>query len=219
MKLLSVNQARSIWFIKLVDFTRGRSLISMIPSIVNRYKFQIFPTKPEEFELGNGVKFSLGSFQKDQQNMAIDLVIFSDGLVADTKSSTEDSDFFLNESLTWIAVEFGLVPYQEVLRSKVYLSELWVQTDKSLNSLNPKLESFAKRLTSLIVGHEHHPISFETSGINFWTDPIIVNPPGAFRFERAEKAPFGEQRYYSAAPLQTDVHLEMLGEFENILSG
>lgn len=219
MKLLSVKQARSIWLVNLVDLTRGRSVTPMIPSIIDRYKFLKFPTKPEELDLSQGVKFLAGTFQKNQNNLAIDLTVFNDGFVADTRSSTEDSDDFLNEHLTWIATELNLSPYQEVLRSKVYFSELSVQTDKHLNALNPKLENFAKRITSLIVGHNHHPISFETTGITFWTDPIVVNPPGPFRFERAENTPFGDHRYYSAAPLQTNVHFEMLMELENILGG
>ncbi len=114
-------------------------------------------------------------------------------------------------------MEIDLVPYQEVLRSKLYLSELYVQTKKSLNSLNPKLSAFAKHLTSLIVGHEHHPIAFETSGLSFWTDPGIGSPPGSFRFERVIDVPFNTNRYYSSAPLQTDAHLKMLEELENIL--
>lgn len=220
MKFLSVQRARSIWFVHLVELNPfGRSLVPMIPSIVDRYKFQIFPTKPEELDLSKGVKFIAGTFQKDpQHDIAVDLTIFNDGLVADTRSSTEDSDAFLNEYLTWIATEFGLVPYQEVLRSKAYLSELWVKTDKHLNSLNPKLENFAKRLTSLIAGHQNRPIAFETTGITFWTDPVSVNPPGAFRFERAENIPFGEHRYYSTAPLQTEKHVKLLNELETILS-
>jgi hypothetical protein len=219
MKLLSVKQARSIWFVKLVDLNpRGHNLLAIIPGIIEKYKFQIFPIKPDELDLSKGVKFLVGTFQKDHKNIAIDLTVFNDGLVADTRSSTEDSDAFLNDYLTLLSTELDLVPYQEVLRSNAYLSELWVQTDKSLNALNPKLADFAKRLTSLVVGHSHHHIAFESTGITFWTDPIVVNPPGPFKFERAENTPFGESRYYSAAPLQTNVHLEMLTELESILS-
>jgi len=217
MKLLSVKQARSIWFINIMDLIHGRSSVPLIPSIVEKYKFQIFPNKPDELDLSKGVKFLAGTFQKDQHNIGIDLTVFNDGFVADTRSSTDDSDAFLNEHLTWITTELGLPPYPEVLRSTVYLSELWVQTDKPLNALNPKLADFANRLTSLIVGHGHHPIAFETTGISFWTDPIVVNPPGPFRFERADNTPFGERRYYSTAPLQTNIHFEMLKELENIL--
>jgi len=219
MKLLSVKQARSIWLVNLVDLNpRGRNLLFLIPNIVNRYKFSLFPTKPEELDLSKGIKFQLGSFQKNQQfEISIDLTIYNDGLLGDTRSSTEDSDAFLDDFLTYMAEEFDFVSYQNILRSKSYVSELWVQTDKSLNNLNPKLEKFAKKLTSLIEGHSHHPIAFETYGIAFWTNPTITLPPGPFRFERAGEIPFTENRYYSVAPLQTEVHLELLMEFEKIL--
>ncbi len=223
MKLLSIKQARSIWLIYLIEINpRGLNLYTLIKPMIEKYKFKIYPTKPEELGFGKEtreIKFSGGSFEKDpQHNIGFDLTIYNDGLTLDTRSSTDDSDTILNEFLTWISTEIDLVPYQEVLRSKLYLSELYVQTKKSLNSLNPKLAAFAKHLTSLIVGHEHHPIAFEMSGITFWTDPSVINPPGPFRFERTIDIPFIENRYYSAAPLQTNVHLEMLIELESILS-
>lgn len=220
MKLLSVKQARAIWLINLIDLNpRGRNLLALIPGIIAKYKFQVFPIKPEDLDLTKGVKFFGGVFQKNSQaEMNVNLTVYLDGLLADTQSSTEDSDLFLDELLTSVINELGLVPYKEVLRTKSYVSELLVRTDKSLNALNPKLENFAKRLTSLIAGHSHHPIAFETYGISFWTDPIITLPPGPFRFERVGEIPFAENRYYSAAPLQTDTHLELLMEFEKILS-
>jgi len=219
MKLLSVNRARSIWVGNLIDLNpRGYSLIRIVPDIINKYGFQKFPTKFEEFDPAEGVKFLGGIYQNDAKHkINVDIQIFNWGSVVDTRSSTKDSDDFLDEFLTWIVKEMDLVPYQEIIRTKVYLSELSVQTDKSLNALNPKLDKFARRLTSLIAGHEHHPIKLETSAIALSTDPNIVGPPGAFRFERAENIPFSENRYYSAAPLQTDIHLEMLKELESIL--
>jgi hypothetical protein len=223
MKLLSIKQARSIWLIYLIELNpRGLSLFTLINPIIEKYKFQIYPTKPEEFGYSKEIreiKFIGGSFPRDQQhNIAFDLTIFNDGLMVDTRSSTDDSDGIIDEFLTWVSAEFDLVPYQEVLRSKLYLSELFVQTEKSLNSLNPKLANFGALLTSLIVGHEHHPIAFETSSLSFWTNPTIDNPPGPFRFERVIDAPFNTNRYYSAAPLQTEAHLKILEELEKILS-
>jgi hypothetical protein len=221
MKLLSVKQARAIWLVSIVDLNpRGLSLFGLIMPIVEKYKFQIYPTKPEEL-IGKDVleiKFNGGSFKKDtKHNIAVDLTIFNDGLVVDTRSSTNDSDAFLNDFLNHLSKEFNLTPYLEVIRSKIYVSEVWVQTDKLLNSLNPKLDSFAKRITSLIGGHSRYPIAHETSGIIFSADPVVTNPQTPFRFERVIDRPFEENRYYSIAPLQTDVHLEMLDELESIL--
>jgi hypothetical protein len=223
MKLLSIKQARSIWLIYLIELNpRGLNLYNLIKLIIEKYKFQIYPTKPEEFGFGKEIreiKFSGGNFQKDpKHNIGFDLTVYNDGLIVDTRSSTNDSDTILNEFLTWISGEIDLVPYHEVLREKLYLSELYVQTNKSLNSLNPKLANFAKHLNSLIKGHQNNPIAFETSGISFWTDPTKGNPASSFRFERVIDVPFSTNRYYSVASLQTDAHLKMLEELEDILS-
>jgi hypothetical protein len=220
MKLLSVNRARSIWVGNLGDLNpRGYNLLKVFPRIINKYNFQKYPTDFEEIDPIQGIKFLAGTFINDKKHdITIELNIFNWGLVAETRSSTDDSDSFLDEFLSWIAMEIELVAYQQILKTKFYLSELWVQFNKNLNALNPKLAEFTKRLTSMIEGHEHHPIKFETSGIAFWTDPNIVGPPGPFRFERAENASFSENRYYSSAPLQTETHLEILDELEDLLS-
>ncbi|MHB8068157.1 MAG: hypothetical protein ACYDIC_09680 [Desulfobaccales bacterium] len=221
MKLLSVKQARSIWLAYLIDLNpRGFDLLALIPSIREKYRFiEYSPTIDKINRETKEIQFGLGSFQKDHGNsIRIDLSIFNDGFIADTMSSTKDSDAFLEEFLNWISTGFGFASYQEVLRTKLYVSELWVEIDKPLNAFNPKLVNFANKLTSLIVGYEHKNISFEMAGIQFWTSPNIVNPPAPFRLERSIEVPFNQNRYYSGAPLQTDVHLEMLEELEKILS-
>jgi hypothetical protein len=220
MKLQSIKLSRSIWLLPLVDLNpRGLNEFSLIKSIIEKYKFVQVPSKPEEFDKNKGLKLGGGSFQLDtKQEISIELTVFTDGLVADSRSSTEDSDAFLDDFLTWISTEYFFINYKELIKSKIYLSELWVNTDKSLTILNSKLINFATRLNSLIVGHEHQPIEFEASGISFWTDPTIINPPSPFKFERAENTSFKENRYYSVAPLQTDKHLIILKELEDILS-
>ncbi len=223
MKLLSVKQARSIWFLYLIELNpRGLNLISLINPFIEKYNFQIYPTKPEELGFGKEnieIKFMGGNFQKDKQhNINFNLIIYNDGLLVDTRSSTYDSDTILNDILNWTSKEYGFVPYQEIIFRKTYLSEVYIQTNKSMNSLNPKLSEFSNKLSSLIINQESQNISIETTSIAFWADPTTTNPPGAFRFERVLNVPFNTNRYYSAAPLQTDIHLQMLEEFEQILS-
>ncbi|MEW6215977.1 MAG: hypothetical protein AB1478_12375 [Nitrospirota bacterium] len=222
MKLLSIKQARSIWLIYLIELNpRGLNLYTLIKPIIEKYKFQIYP-RPEELGFGKEIreiKFGGGNFQKDpKHNIAFDLTIHNDGLIVDTRSSTQDSDNILKEFLTWISAEIDLVPYNEVLRSQLYLSELYVHTEKSLNSLNPKLADFATRLNSLMIGQHDQPIALETSSISFWNDSTKGSPVGSFRFERVIDVPFSTNRYYSVASLQTDAHLKMLDELEDILS-
>lgn len=221
MKLLSVNRARSIWLVSLLDLNPfGRSSFSQVPAIVEKYKFRQAPSKYEEFDTTKGVKFLGGTFLKNgHEEKLVELTLFSDGILADTRSSTDDSDAFLEELLTWQAKEYGVIPYQEVLRSKLYLSELWVRSERPLGLINSRLEAFSNHLTSLISGYYHVPIKYETSGITFSTEPGVSNPPAPFKFERALDVPFKENRYYSVAPLPTAAHLELLEELESIFAG
>jgi hypothetical protein len=221
MKLLSVKQARSIWFLYLIELNpRGLNLTSLIKPFVEKYNFQIYPNKPEELGFGKEnieIKFIGGNFRKTPGDIIdFNLSIYNDGLILDTRSSTYDSDTILDDILNWTSSEYGFVPYYEILIRRAYVSELYVQSNKSMNMLNPKLSEFSKQLTSLVVSQEKQH-KYETTSIAFWTDQSIANPPGAFRFERVLNVPFNTNRYYSAAPLQTDDHIKMLEKLEKIL--
>ena len=105
-----------------------------------------------------------------------------------------------------------------MVRRKAYLSGLHVRSERRLAALNPRLDELASRLKSLL------PTSpgatpFEATAITIGPDPDASDKPGAFRFERAVGAAWSENRYYSQAPLETDVHLEVLNEFEDLLVG
>lgn len=219
MKLLSVNLARSIWLFILNDLNpRGHPIPSLVNDVVTRYKFSTFPKNPEDFDLQKGVMFQLGVFQgPDKDPVTAHLTIYNDGFVADTRSSTTDSDEFLEDGFNWLSKEYGYTPIQEIIRSKTYVSEVYVKMDKALNILNPKLERFAELLSSNVEGYGDNVI-LETTGISFLSDPGIIGRPGPFKLERQEGIPFEENRYYSIAPLQTEAHLEMLEELEKILT-
>ncbi len=204
----------------LVDLNPfGHNTISRIPAVVERYKFLQAPSKFEEFDPAKGIKFLGGTFLKNGLEIVVELTIFSDGLIADTRSSTDDSDAFLDDLLTWQAERFGNVLYHDVLRSKLYLSELWVRSGAPLDSINPKLKAFSERLTLLISSYSDTPINYKTSSIGFSTQPGLATPPAPFKLERALDAPFKQNRYYAVAPLPTGTHLELLDELESILAG
>lgn len=219
MKLLSVNLARSIWLFILNDLNpRGYSISNLSNDVVNRYKFTGFPKADEDYDLQKGVVFQLGAFQgSKKQPVNVNLTVYNDGFVADTRSSTIESDEYLEDIFNWLSKEYGYVPIQEIRRSKVYVSEVYVRMEKALNILNPKLERFAELLSSNVEGYGDNVI-LETTGISFLSDPGIIGRPGPFKLERQEGIPFEENRYYSIAPLQTEQHLEMLEEFERIFT-
>lgn len=214
MEILSVLRARSIWLLDLNDLNpRGKALGSeLIDWLKSAYHFEKIPSSPTDFEQDTkALYFGGGEFQvREEIFIAVELRIYNDGLVADTRSSTEDTDLFLTDVLETAAKEFSLPYKTDVIRKKLYLSELAVRTDKSLAVLNPKLAEFAEELSAIT----RSPVEF--SGIGFWSESEPAK--SAFRFERKWASEFAENRYYSRAPLSTVKHHAMLDRLEALIA-
>ena len=218
MKLLSVNLARSIWLGPVSDFNpRGASLYStLFPLLMNTYKFKKYPALSDVSDLTKGVEFGSGQFAAgDDHPIAVNLTFYNDGIIADSGSSTDHSDAFLEDVFNRSLEIFKMPHYDSVIRKKVYLSQVFVTTEKSLEIINPKLAQISKYLSSTV---EQGNLTFRLAGILFSPDQVQRVNPAPFRFERVANVPFAENRYYSAAPLQTDKHLELLDKLESILS-
>ena len=220
MQLLSINNAKAIWLLELRDLNpRGRDIERLLEWLKSTYHFQKYPASSALDDQTKGYIFSTGSFSRGkdedgkENNIYIDLTIFNDGFVANTRSSTKDSDDFLSEALTLAAAEFHLAYRPEMIRKKLYLSELEVKMDKSLNLINPKLKAFTDRISSLQGSVPQ--ISYECSSIIFLPDPSVQQwRPSNFVLERKLNVPISENRYYSVAPFHTEDHLELLKLFE-----
>jgi hypothetical protein len=224
VKVLSVNVARSVWLIRVPDLNPGgKYILPFLDAIKGKYGF-LQHTKPSETDptQAKPVVFRHGNFQnRSGEQKEIALNIWQDGLVADTQSSTDDSDFFLGNLLDWLTEEFGLTPYRELAMSKLYTSELWVHTEKKLVTLNPELQRLVDRINSMVREFSDKNLVFEMGAIGIWNDRTLApnNFFSPFRFERAEVAAFAENRYYSAAPVGTRDHIMLLDELEQILAG
>jgi hypothetical protein len=216
VELISIALARAVWLLDIRDTNpRGMNLRhTLLPALVEKYRFSKYPSDSELNEnKEEGEKFQSGEFHNSEgQKIVVHLTFFDTGLVAETRSSTRDSEAFLDDVTGWMVAEFGLVFRPELLRQKGYLSQVYVRTEHSLDALNPKLRDFAARLSSLV------SVPFETFGINLAANADMSVKPGMFSFERALNIPFRENRYWSQAPLHTDTHLELLQEFEQILA-
>lgn len=216
MKLLSVEQARAIWLSPTADINpTGKYLLPILVDLIKKYKFTNVPNVADVVSKNEGLLLRNGAFIYEKQGaIQVDLEIYGDGFVSETKSSTAASEAMLHEVLTWIQKEHGL-QYPKNIR-KQYLSKLHVETKKSLKLLAPKLDKFTRLLNAkaALLGS----VTYELGGVNLTAEQSssTVAPP-IFRFERAEKIPYSANRYYSFAGLPTSDHLELLGQFENIL--
>jgi hypothetical protein len=185
---------------------------------VNSYKFKKFPLPHEKLDEVKGIKFEQGEFKRgDETIIILDFTIYNDGFIIDSRSSTDDSDEFMKEILTRAHDEFNLTHYDEVIKRKNYLSQMFVSMDKSIELLNPKVKEISKYVSDNIIGFEN--VSFRLAGMSVFADqkPAPNINPAPFTIERQLGSPFPLNRYFSSAPLRTQNHWELLNMFEGIL--
>jgi hypothetical protein len=127
-----------------------------------------------------GLVFQRGHFQvRDEVFIALNaLTIYSDGIVIDTSSSTDDEDRFGQDLLESAAREFSLSYDSETVRRRLYPSELIVRSDISLDALNAVLTRFASQLSDAI--DDDPKPRFRVAGLSFSTDPYNRQRTGSW---------------------------------------
>jgi len=213
MKLLSVGLARAFWFMDVNELNpHGQDLFThLFPSFVGDYKFKTYPAPGQDFK--DGMKFIGGEFVKDDGTViGLNVTVYTNGISADTFSSTKDSEDFLKEALDELP-QIGFAFDEEMVQRREYNSQVTVKFSGRLEYLNPRLLEFANILSSVSGG-----IKFDTSAIELWPDQTILNKPVNFSFQRKSGDPSDSDRYWSQAGVPTDVHLKLLQQLEVILS-
>jgi hypothetical protein len=215
MELLNVITARSVWLFDLAELNpKGKSVFpELLDWLKDTYDFEKSPKSVDDVDETKALVFSRGHYQAKEEIFVyvVELKVYTDGLVANTQSSTKDTDAFLNDILTTSGQEFSLTYKSEMIRKRLYLSELNVRSQKNLGGVNPHLDDFASRI-SKAGGHQ-----FEFAGLSFWPRQAI--PPtaiSAFTLERKVNTDRNENKYFSRAPLHTEDHFNLLQEIESV---
>jgi len=184
----------------------------LVLGISQRYRFVQGPVKPQEFDLGRGVSFYTGNFRSRDIDISVDLEIYNDGVVVNTRSNTSDADALIDDLLSWARKTHGIGNEDYILKAKrIYRSELVVFAPKvSLNRVSDKLSQFIGSISAEADG------PMQPTGFSFGSD----SPKNRlmFTFERELKAPFEEDKYYTTSLLPTDKHLEVLHHLEELFS-
>ena len=220
MRVLNVVAARSTWLFELADLNpKGKSLFpEIIDWLKDTYNFKEAPELAAKVDDSKGLPFKKGEFQaREEVFVDVELTMFNDGLVANSSSSTEDTDKFLENVIASAVMEYNLTFDPSMVRRKLYMSELNVRLDQPLANLNPRLSQFARKISSMNTSAGGNP--FEVGGLSFWTDStytVTKTPP--FMIERKLNAPFNENRFLTKAPLQTEQHIAVLRELEEMLT-
>jgi hypothetical protein len=212
VKLLAVRLARSIWLIPQY-FLNPKGLFLLPASFALKEKYQFLKGPIDNGTINsNEPKYEQGAFNAAGGVIQIlTMTLHADGIVVDTRSSTEDADALLEDLGTWIAKEYGLPLFGDLPIKRAYVSEVNFMLDKPATFFNPKLNSFFSDVSSAISGEK------DRTGFLSWqysTDPTFSPQQKIFRVDREINTSFEDSRFYSFAPLQTKEHLRLLEKME-----
>ena len=218
MELLTVLNARSIWRIETKYLNpRGKNIDrELIEWLKEHYHFQKSPPLPI-VDPEKGVVFGSGTFELEtegkKEKYYVDLTVFNDGFLANTRASTKVTDEFLFTALTLASADLHLRFSPELIQKKLYVSELEIKLSRPLRFFNPDLERFAAKITEYYPG----PIRFEFASLGFWPDQSVqLWRPSNFVIEKKIGSE-SEDVCFSIAPLGTDDHIKLLEEFDELL--
>lgn len=204
------------------------SPVELVEALIERYNFnevppahqlaQVQPIYPE--------RFVYGKMEIEDRILRVEefLVTHVDPktilMSATTRSSTDDSDLFLDDFLKWAQTKlsFEVSPAAPA----VYQSQLEVVLERPFGQGFEEFRALGNAITELIRGYGFAdcPV-FEMSGFTMHFDDSDTHDPisRAFVLERRSGVPYSEERYFSQAPLRTSDHERILSEFERIILG
>ena len=214
MKLSAVLLARVVFFVESADLNPyGQAYYpDIVAALVKRYGFLGYPQKLEDFDEQKGVTLSGGKFN---DKTILKVVIYNWGLSLETNSSTKDAEALLLDALSWATANLRLNFAPEMVRRRAYISHLTFYSDAPLLSLNPVLEAVGEGISKEVLRNLKLDYRFQPRGVSLSIDPETQRiPVQQFTLERRDGAPYSEGKYFSAAPVQTDVHVSLLEEFE-----
>jgi hypothetical protein len=218
MRLSSVVLARVIARVELFDLDPKGAVYfpNIAQALVQRFKFQKFPQKYEDFDPHEGIVFARGLIE----GLAIHgLTLSTHSITLDTRSSTNDSEEVMHEILVWGGSNLGLKYNPAMIKRKCYTSQLTFFSElPMLPSMSPALAKLSDRLTASL--RESLPIDeeapeYDLGSVLLQHDQLKrKHPLIGFTISRAIETPYKENKYYSEAPCSTHLHENLLRGFE-----
>lgn len=191
---------------------------SLVAPIVEKFGFQVVPSTPEELDIKDkGISFRDGYY--DGQTVD-DLTLYADGIKLDLRSTTAQGQVMLTEMLAWLAEDFGLTFHSNTVTRWNFVSNVVFTSMMNLDLIHPALLTLTQRITEEMKGDQRVTSGFQVEGLKIDVDQTFgVKQMAGFTIERRAKVPYEQGKYFSAAPLPTDVHISLLEEFEQNLVG
>ncbi|MEJ0093781.1 MAG: hypothetical protein WDN46_10160 [Methylocella sp.] len=181
--------------------------------LANRYSFARVPSLDKLSEPTQ--TFGMGKFMNAQIE---DLSIYNDGIIINSRSDTDLLDAFLSDLLAWSDAELGLVQSIIAKPEKHYESSLIIKSEIDLPAvIKPALA--VVDLFNKTWKNKFH-VKYRLTSFHLDCDKFEISSdrrkPYPFIVERRVGFPFEENVFYSAAPLPTKDHLDLLVRLEEL---
>ena len=234
MEIVRVVLGRAVWLFDTQELNpRG---VATYPDLYvafgKRYQFATLP-KAEDIHSGGSVYFKHGKFTFETNSIAVDFELHNDGLVVNTRHSTEAADGLLQDTLAWCEDQFSIKYPANLIKKRIHRSELIVSMNPKLDGsevarqgsrnsaagalqvepshgLASKIQQFTTAVSSTIATN-----NIGVTGLQFGSQEV---PAALFIERRAGNVPFEDNHYLSNAWATTGRHLELLQTFEQIMS-
>lgn len=215
MQVTAILKARAVALIYMDELNLSGKLrfADIVTPLVEEYGFLTYPTKTEDFDSEKGIRFRSGK----KADKVIDLLALYTGLITlETLSSTSDSREVLEDILEWGTKKLGLTYKDGMIRHWGYISQISFNTDfPLLSSLSRPLQNLAQKAGAAVSGFFGEGLTYEIAKVNVAHDPLTrMSAIAGITIEHRANAPFGENRFFSEAPLPTELHIQFLNELE-----
>jgi hypothetical protein len=218
MQIASVVLARIYALFPIEDLNPTGAVYypDVVAWLVQKFGFQKYPTKLEDFDENKGIEFIGG---KSNRVTIEKLVILNNGVYVDTMASTDESEMVLNETLEAAARELGIFYHDKMIKRRAYVSSLAFYSDEPMFMIDPIFTEIAQIVTREVHDHFGKPLPYEPTVLSLQYDATTTKlGPAPFSIQRREGSPFEDKKYFSTAPVRTNVHLELLGKIEKAAS-
>ncbi len=221
MEVQEILLARAIRLVKV------STAIGYWPDLVKdlgkRYSFARTPDIEEILDSQNkgaakGAEFQLGKLRRpDGTPLVIEkFTVFNDGLVVDSRTSTDDCDTFLDDIEQW--AKKNLSGIRNVSKSR-YLSQLEVKFD--VTEYATAFSGLREQVASLLMDYGIpgiNPYGFGSLALAMEPSQMVGLQPSPFMIDRRLNVPFADNVFFAQAPLRTSDHIRLLGVLEQTLA-
>ena len=214
MKLSAIILGRVLGYIEAFDIDpKGQVYFpELVREIAKHYHFQKSPQTLEEHDLSKSVEFLNG---RSGKRIIAKFTIWDTLLVLETRSNTSDSKELLEEFLLWGAEKLGLNYKPGMIVHYAYISAVTFHSDAPVLSVSPLLARIATKTSAALSEIWQEPIHYESIELKVGHDPMARQYGIApFQITRRANSKFSANKYYSEAPLPTDMHISVLEEYE-----